>query len=148
MLTRVRSNHLQNGLLLTKEFHTLFDRGYVTVTPDYRVRVSPRLRSDWQNGRRYYPYDGQPLLQLLDQSSRPSAAVLAWHNEKRFLRAPIAPNRTAFGRSADLLRRSSPLSSAAPRARGRSGCGFGKRSANVRCLRRRLRRWRLRRGLR
>ena len=35
-----RSNHVQNGLLLTKEFHALFDEGYVAVTPDYEVRVS------------------------------------------------------------------------------------------------------------
>lgn len=82
-----RSNHLQNGLVLTKEFHALFDRGYVTVTPDYRVRVSPRLRADWKNGHRYYPYDGQPLLQLPNSPWRPSPAVLAWHNERIFRRA-------------------------------------------------------------
>jgi putative restriction endonuclease len=81
-----RSNHVQNGLLLTKEFHTLFDRGYVTVTPDLRVRVSPRLREDWKNGRRYYPYDGQQLLQVPDSRSRPNASVLAWHNERVFRR--------------------------------------------------------------
>jgi len=33
-----RSNHLQNGLLMTKEFHALFDQGYVTVTPDLDKR--------------------------------------------------------------------------------------------------------------
>ena len=54
-----RSNHVQNGLLLTKEFHALFDAGYVTVTPEHRVRVSRRLREDWQNGHRDYPHDGQ-----------------------------------------------------------------------------------------
>jgi putative restriction endonuclease len=80
-----RSNHLQNGLLLTKEFHTLFDRGYVTVTPDRIIRVSPRLRSDYQNGRRYYPYDGQPLAQLPCRAGdHPSRAALAWHNERIF----------------------------------------------------------------
>lgn len=50
-----RSNHVQNGLVLTKEFHALFDRGHVSVTPDHKVRVSPRLREDWKNGRRYFP---------------------------------------------------------------------------------------------
>jgi hypothetical protein len=34
-----RSNHLQNGILLTKESHTLFDLGYVTMTPDHVIRV-------------------------------------------------------------------------------------------------------------
>ena len=59
-----RSNHVRNGLVLSKEFHTLFDLGYVTVDPDYRVHVSPRLRADWRNGRRFYEYDGQPLAQI------------------------------------------------------------------------------------
>ncbi|HEX7901597.1 MAG TPA: HNH endonuclease [Planctomycetota bacterium] len=81
-----RSNHLQNGLTLTKEFHTLFDRGYVTVTPDLVVRVSSRLRSDWKNGRRYYPYDGQALVQVPDRpANRPSPEALAWHNRRVFL---------------------------------------------------------------
>jgi putative restriction endonuclease len=80
-----RSNHLQNGLLLTKEFHTLFDRGYVTITPEHVIRVSPRLRSEWNNGKRYYPYDGQPLVQLPEQERNwPSKATLAWHNERVF----------------------------------------------------------------
>ena len=64
-----RSNHLQNGMLMTKEFHTLFDLGYVTVTPDYVVRVSPALSTDWHNGQRYYPNDGKPLVAVPKTSS-------------------------------------------------------------------------------
>ncbi len=80
-----RSNHLQNGLVLTKEFHALFDRGYVTVTPDYRVRVSPSLRTDYRNGRRYYPYDGQLLSKLpASNSASPSRDALAWHGQHVF----------------------------------------------------------------
>jgi len=80
-----KSNHPQNGLLLTKEFHRLFDLGYVAVTPEYEVRVSPRLRKDWQNGRRYYPYDGQPLVQLPESTNlKPSQEALEWHLKKLF----------------------------------------------------------------
>jgi putative restriction endonuclease len=83
-----RSNHLQNGLLLTKEFHALLDEGYVGVTPDYEIRVSERLRTEWNNGRRYYPYDRQRLLHLPDSESlRPSRDALAWHYERVFKRA-------------------------------------------------------------
>lgn len=83
-----RSNHLQNGLVLTKEFHALFDRGYVAVTPDYKVRVSPRLREEWQNGRRYYPYDGQELVVVPgSEGERPSREALEWHHERVFKRA-------------------------------------------------------------
>ncbi len=80
-----RSNHVQNGLLLTKEFHALFDEGYVAVTPDYEVRVSERLRADWKNGRRYYPYDRARLLHLPSEPGlRPSRDALAWHLEHVF----------------------------------------------------------------
>ena len=79
------SNHVQNGLLLTKEFHALFDAGYVTVTPDYEVRVSRRLREKWDNGHRYYPFNGQKLLALPGKEARPSGEALKWHREKIFL---------------------------------------------------------------
>jgi len=80
-----RSNHIQNGLLLTKEFHALFDRGYVTVTPDFNIRVSPRLRAEFNNGRRYYPFDGRPLAKLPDDAAqRPSADALDWHGTHIF----------------------------------------------------------------
>lgn len=82
-----RSNHVQNGLVLTKEFHALFDRGYVGVTPDYVVRVSDRLREEFKNGHRYYPFDDKPLVQLpRDARARPSRDALAWHFENVFLR--------------------------------------------------------------
>ena len=80
-----RSNHVQNGLLLAKEFHTLFDAGYVTITPEREVRISPRLRHDWDNGRRYYPFDARPLAVLPSRTSeQPSAEALEWHATKRF----------------------------------------------------------------
>lgn len=82
------SNHLQNGLLLTKEFHTLFDLGYVTITPDYRVRVSSALQRDWNNGLRYRAYDDRPLKVVpRDGSARPSPTALEWHGAHVFKRA-------------------------------------------------------------
>jgi len=83
-----RSNHVQNGILLTKEFHALYDAGYVTVTPDHQVRVSERLRSDWNNGSRYYPYDGKQIIRLpTEPAMRPSRDALAWHMEHVFKKA-------------------------------------------------------------
>jgi putative restriction endonuclease len=81
-----RSNHVQNGLLLTKEFHALFDEGLVTVTPDLRVLVSKRIRERWNNGGRYYPYDGRPLAHVPESTVlRPSPDALAWHNRRVFV---------------------------------------------------------------
>lgn len=83
-----QSNHLQNGLLLTKEFHALFDAGYVTITPDLRVRISERLRTEFQNGHRYYPFDDRQLVAVpADEAFRPSRDALAWHQRNRFLAA-------------------------------------------------------------
>ena len=60
--------------------------GLVTVTPEYRVRVSPRLRERWHNGRRYYSFDGKALMQLPDDSpQRPSPQALDWHNHRVFV---------------------------------------------------------------
>lgn len=83
-----RSNHPQNGVLLTKEFHALFDAGYVTITPDLRVRVSERLRLDWKNGHRYYPFHDRPLAVVpTDNALKPSGEALEWHGKHKFLAA-------------------------------------------------------------
>jgi putative restriction endonuclease len=50
-------HRVDNGLLLRSDLHRLYDRGYVTVTPDYVFRVSDRLRDEFQNGRSYYGLD-------------------------------------------------------------------------------------------
>ena len=80
------SNHVQNGLLLTKEFHALFDKGYVTVTPDYEVRVSRALREDWRNGKRYSDFDRQKLRVVPQiENLKPGRDALAGHQETLFL---------------------------------------------------------------
>lgn len=37
-------HEIRNGLLLREDLHTLFERGYMTVTTDYHVEVSKRLK--------------------------------------------------------------------------------------------------------
>ena len=55
------SHRPSNGLLLRQDVHTLFDRGYVTVTPDYRVQVSRRLKDEFDNGKEYYALQGKTI---------------------------------------------------------------------------------------
>src|SRR5262249_43097617 len=40
-----------NGLLLRKDIHTLFDLGYITVTPEYKVEVSTKIKEEFDNGK-------------------------------------------------------------------------------------------------
>ncbi len=79
------SNHVQNGLLLAKELHTLFDLGYLTVTPKHVVRISQRLRADWNNGRRYETFDGKPVFVPQRPELQPSKLALEWHGDVKFL---------------------------------------------------------------
>jgi putative restriction endonuclease len=76
-------HQVSNGVLLRSDLHKLFDVGYVTVTPELKLEVSPRLREEWHNGREYYAHHGQPLSFMPSEASdRPRAEYLRWHNEE------------------------------------------------------------------
>ncbi|MGH2360682.1 MAG: HNH endonuclease [bacterium] len=49
-----------NGILMRADLHTLFDAGYVTITPDYNFKVSPKIAEEFQNGKVYYEMDNRP----------------------------------------------------------------------------------------
>jgi putative restriction endonuclease len=74
----------QNGLLLRSDLHTLLDCGYVTVTPDLRVKVSRRIREEYENGRDYYALDGQPVRLPSRADLAPSREYLEWHASNVF----------------------------------------------------------------
>lgn len=79
-------NLTRNGLLLRSDLHKLFDIGYLTVTPDYRVEVSARIKEEYKNGREYYAHHGQRLLVLPELAEdQPSKEFLEWHNQSRFV---------------------------------------------------------------
>jgi putative restriction endonuclease len=44
----------RNGILLRRDIHSLFDAGYVTVTPEHRFEVSRGIREEFENGKHYY----------------------------------------------------------------------------------------------
>jgi putative restriction endonuclease len=74
-----------NGLLLRSDIHRLFDRGYITVTPEYRIKVSRSLKDEFENGHSYYPFQGHQLSHLpQNPQDRPQEQLLVWHNEKIF----------------------------------------------------------------
>ena len=71
-----------NGLLLRRDIHSLFDTGYVTVTPALHFEVSRRIKEDFDNGRHYYALHGQPISIPVRAEQRPQLpAALSWHNE-------------------------------------------------------------------
>lgn len=76
---------VRNGITLRSDLHRLFDRGYVTIDPDHRFLVSPRLLQDFGNGRSYRDLHGRPIVLPADPASRPSATLLAHHREHIYL---------------------------------------------------------------
>ncbi len=80
----VQGHEIRNGIALRSDIHTLFDRGYVTVTPNHIFRVSSRLRDDFSNGRVYYEHDGQPINLPREPRLRPESQYLEWHGDEIF----------------------------------------------------------------
>lgn len=73
-------HRISNGLLLRSDLHILFDRGYLSVTPDYHVEVSKRIKEEFENGRDYYAFHGTSLNTLpRNEQDRPSREYLEWH---------------------------------------------------------------------
>jgi putative restriction endonuclease len=77
---------LSNGLLLRSDWHALFDNGYVTITNDFKVEVSKRIKEEYSNGRDYYALHGSSLKILPNEiSQRPAKQFLEWHQSKKYL---------------------------------------------------------------
>jgi putative restriction endonuclease len=73
----------QNGLCLSALHDKAFDLGLITVTPEYRVLVSPRLRAktaDAFMAESLLRFDGVGI--ALPERFRPKAEFLAWHVQR------------------------------------------------------------------
>lgn len=75
---------VNNGLLLRRDLHSLYDRGYVTVTADYVFRVGDRLREEFKNGRTYYTLNGSTIAIPVNKLLQPSKELLEWHGQEIF----------------------------------------------------------------
>ena len=78
-------HQINNGLLLRSDIHTLFDRGYVTVGPDFQFRVSQKLKTDFDNGEHYFQLQGAKIWVPPHIQDQPNREVLTWHADTVFL---------------------------------------------------------------
>ena len=79
------THDVRNGLLLRADFHRLFDVGLVGVTPDLKIRISPRIRDAYANGKVYYRMNEQKLMVVPHQAAlMPDPDRLNWHMQNRF----------------------------------------------------------------
>ncbi len=82
--SRGGQHNVRNGLLLRSDLHRLYDRGYVTVTPDHEFVVGRRLRDDFNNGRSYYSLNGVQVSTPDEAQWRPNPEHLEWHVSEVF----------------------------------------------------------------
>jgi putative restriction endonuclease len=78
-------NTVSNGILLRRDLHALFDRGYLTITPSMAVEVSNRIREEFENGKDYYRLHGSTIRIPNNPENRPSKVYLEWHNDNVYL---------------------------------------------------------------
>lgn len=83
-LTAGGQHRLDNGILLRSDVHTLFDRGYLAVDTRHRLRVSPRLRTEFGNGEQFYAKAGDTIALPDRRAERPHREVLEWHLDTVF----------------------------------------------------------------
>src|SRR5664279_4131534 len=79
-------HEVNNGLLLRADIHKLFDKGYVTITPDYYFKVSEHLESEYHNGKIYYEMNARKIWLPDNPSDRPNRENLEYHQNEIFLR--------------------------------------------------------------
>jgi putative restriction endonuclease len=77
-------NNVTNGILFRSDLHTLFDRGYITVTKEHRLEVSRRIREEYENGREYYALHGREVIVPRSEDAHPDPHLLDWHNVEVF----------------------------------------------------------------
>ncbi len=83
--SRGGDHSLSNGLLLRSDLHRLFDAGYLTIEPrTLKIKVSKRIKEEFENGRDYYRLDGQQLRQPDNPLAFPSREKLEHHYENDF----------------------------------------------------------------
>ena len=78
-------HHIENGILLRRDLHALFDRGYITVSPDLQVEVSRKIKEEFENGKDYYRLHGTLMRPPVSPFHKPSTDYLKWHNEEVYL---------------------------------------------------------------
>jgi len=73
-----------NGLCLNALHDKAFDNGLVTITPEYRIRISERLKSPHAFcGKHFLPLDGKKI--RLPHRFPPARDFLEYHNKYIFI---------------------------------------------------------------
>jgi len=74
----------RNGIAMNALHDKAFETGYITITPDYKIKVSPLIlgKKDQQSIDFFGRFENQPI--TLPSRFLPDVEFLRYHNEERF----------------------------------------------------------------
>lgn len=75
---------IHNGLSLSPNLHRAFDRGLLTITKDYIVRISPSVKEN-NSVFSLIQFNGKKIILPEKISWYPSHESLSWHNKEIFI---------------------------------------------------------------
>lgn len=78
------NDKVNNGIALCPNLHRVFDRGLVSVNPDYRILVSKHLTEDEKHPYGLKQLAGKKMLLPIQQTHYPAQEALTWHRMKVF----------------------------------------------------------------
>jgi len=76
---------INNGILMRRDLHALFDRGYITINPALEIEVSRKIKEEYENGRDYYRLHGGKIHVPAKAGYQPSKDCIDWHNTHVYL---------------------------------------------------------------
>jgi putative restriction endonuclease len=79
-----RDDHFDNGLALCKNHHWAFDRGWFSISEDYRI-IIPRERFTEESPRDTRPmkeFDGEQIILPNNETHYPRIESLHWHRQR------------------------------------------------------------------
>lgn len=73
----------QNGICLSSLMDKAFDQGYITISPDFKVIVSDKVKKDDYLNQQLNGYHGKKI--KLPTKNYPNEKFLKWHRENVFI---------------------------------------------------------------
>lgn len=80
-----KDDTISNGISLSPNIHRAFDRGLLTIRPDYTVKVSQAIAKNKNSPFALGQFDGKPILLPENQIHYPSPENLNWHFKECFV---------------------------------------------------------------
>lgn len=77
-------DRVANSIALCPNLHRAFDRGLVSISPDYRIMVSDFFREDDAHPYSLRRLDGERLILPENKRYYPAKESLEWHREQIF----------------------------------------------------------------